>query len=231
MNQAKSDCVEIIRALEWMKVFDFCERLHGHLARRIATYDPFLEDERVHVEKSDIQEYISTELQRLFLEERLGYEFTDGQVRRAGRKHTIDLTTKAQVVLGDPRLATARTHYQKALQFFRSPSHPDYANSVKESVCAVEAAGRELFPNSKAKTLGELAAWFQKTTEVSMPKSLAKIIGDVYGYRNGGDGVAHGGASGGQPTAEVAEFILSVCASQIIYLVDLANSLEEDLPF
>lgn len=48
---------------------------------------------------------------------------------------------------------------------------------------------------------------------------------------DGGDGVAHGGANGGKATLEVAEYILAVSASQIIYLVDLANGLESDVPF
>ncbi|VWC31031.1 hypothetical protein BLA14095_06301 [Burkholderia lata] len=57
-----------------------------------------------------------------------------------------------------------------------------------------------------------------------------KLTG-VYAFRSGGDGVGHGGANGGKATLEVTEYVLAVCASQIIYLVDLENSMEMDVPF
>lgn len=43
--------------------------------------------------------------------------------------------------------------------------------------------------------------------------------------------MGHGGATGGKATLQVTEYLLAVCASQIIYFVDLANSMEVDVPF
>lgn len=40
-----------------------------------------------------------------------------------------------------------------------------------------------------------------------------------------------GGANGGKATLEVTEYLLAVCASQIIYLVDLERSMDSDIPF
>jgi len=34
-----------------------------------------------------------------------------------------------------------------------------------------------------------------------------------------------------EESAEVAEYVLAVCVSQIIYLVDLANGLDGEIPF
>ena len=229
MWQAKADAEAALTSLDWQKAFDFCERLHHHLAREVGYHDNF--DYHVTTPRTEVQAYIASELQRLFLEEGLAFEFANGVVRRRGRKHTVEVTTRAQVVLGDPRLTGARKHYDKALQFFRSPLKPDYENTVKEAVCTVEAAGRALFPSAKAATLGDLAKWMATTKEVSVPKALVQTISGIYAYRSGGDGVGHGGASGGPATAEVAEYVLAVCASQVIYLVDVANSQEGDVPF
>jgi len=117
------------------------------------------------------------------------------------------------------------------MSFFRHPAKPDYENSVKEAVCAVEAAGKLLFPSAKAATLGDLARWFATSTEVAMPRALVQTISGIYGYRNGGNGVGHGGSSGGIATVEVAEYVMAICASQIIYFVDIANSHDVDIPF
>lgn len=228
-RQARIDAEVVLATLAWQEAFDFCERLHSHLARDVGYHNElkFV----MTAAKSDVQAYIGNELQRLFFEEGLAFEFSEGSVRRRGRKHTVDVASRAQVVLGDPRLGDARKHFEKALQFFRSFAKPDYENAVKESVCAVEAAGKALFASSKAATLGDLAKWLASPEGVAVPKALTKTIAAIYAYRSGGDGVGHGGASGGRATAEVAEFVLAVCASQIIFLVDVANLQNADVPF
>ncbi|MCX6623391.1 MAG: hypothetical protein NTY38_20475 [Acidobacteria bacterium] len=227
-KQAKADAEAVLASLKWEKAYDFCERVYSHLSQDAAHWvDNAWE---VTTPKSDVQKYVSGELQRIFLEEGLAFEFSEGLVRRRGRKHTVDQTTRAQVVLGDNRLAGARKHYEKALQFFRQPVKPDYENCVKEAVCAVEATGKALFPSAKAATLGDLTKWFATTKDYAVPKALVKTIEGLYAYRSGGDGVGHGGATGGAATAEVAEYVLSVSASQIIYLV-YVESTNDDIPF
>lgn len=229
-RRAREDAETALAGLQWDKVYDFCERLHGRLAREVGYFDG-PSDYNIKTTKDEAQAYIAGEIQQILLEEGLAFEFSDGVIRRRGRRHTVDLTTRAQVVLGDQRLASARKHYEKALQFFRDPSKPDYENAVKEAVCTVEAAGKALFPSAKAATLGDLAKWLVTTKDVSVPKALGQTITAVYAYRSGGDGVGHGGASGGVATAEVAEYVLAICASQVIYFVDLANAQESDIPF
>jgi hypothetical protein len=231
IDQAKADATSALEQLPWQKMYDFCERLYSQLANANQVLE---ESNGVHINRmsrANSQAYIASEIQRLFLEEALAYEFTDGTVRRRGRKHTVELASKSQVVLGAPELLSARRHFEKALQFFRHPTRPDFANSVKEAVCAVEATGKVLFPMAKASTLGDLSKWFRDTTVVSVPKAIALTLTGIYAFRNGGEGVAHGASNGGKASAEVTEYVLAVCASQIIYLVDLANGLDGEIPF
>jgi hypothetical protein len=230
MRQARLDFETALDALSWQKSFDFCERLYCYLANEVGFY-AYNNEWEIKTQKSEVKEFIAKELQRLFSEEGLAFEFSEGLVHRRGRKHTVDVTSRAQVVLGDPLLLGARKHYEKALQFFRNPTKPDYENAVKEAVCSVEAAGKSLFPAAKASTLGDLAKWLVTTKDVNVPKALAQTITAIYAYRSGGNGVGHGGADGGVASTEVAEYVLAVCASQIIYLVDLANGQEESIPF
>ena len=55
-------------------------------------------------DKRDVQLYIASEIERLILEENLAFEFSDGVVRRRGRRHTEDQVTRAHDVTGDSRL-------------------------------------------------------------------------------------------------------------------------------
>lgn len=229
IQKAKDDALEALEKLTWDRSYDFCERLYSHLAIEVG----YEEEYRYIVTKTkkEVQAYIAEELQRIFLEEELAFEFSVGAVRRRGRKHTVNTTTKAQVVLGDTRLASARKHYEKAMQFFRKPFDPDFENCVKEAVCAVEAAGKALFPTAKASTLGDLAKWLATSADIDVPKALAQTITGIYAYRSGRNGVGHGGAEGGVATLEVAEYVLAVCASQIIFLFDVAKQQDKEIPF
>jgi hypothetical protein len=216
--------------LPWERVFDFCERFYNHLAQGYQRYDPEFETLVQVSTKSDAQQYIAGELQRLFLEENLAFEFSDGIVRRRGRRNTADQVSRAEVVLGDPRLAKALVHFNKALRYFRSISQPDPENAVKEAVCAVEATARALFP-SGGSTLGEVTKSITGVGPGLLPKPIANTFHGLYGFRSAGDGVGHGGAEGGAATKELAEYVLAVAASQIVLLVDLAAALESEVPF
>jgi hypothetical protein len=221
---------ELLSCLEWEKAYDFCERLHDHLAREVGYLDQD-GDWVTSKPRGDVQQFIESELQRLFSEEGLAFEFRDGLIQRRGRRHTVERISKAEVVMGDVNLVAARKHYDKALRFFRAPSKPDYENTVKEAVCSVEAAGKALFPQAKATTLGDLIKWLVSNEDTALPKALAQTLAGLYAFRSSGIGIGHGGASGGAVNAELAEYVLGVAASQIILLVDLANGLQYEPPF
>jgi hypothetical protein len=195
MDRARDGAGSCLMDLSWDKALDFCERLYAHLAQEVG-YEEGFSGFHTTTPRSEVQEYISTELQRVFFEEDLAYEFANGLVRRRGRKHTVEVTNRAAVVLGDVRLASARKHYLKALQLYRDARKPDYENAVKEAVCASEAAGRALFPEARAKTLGDLAKWLIHGKTPPIPKAIGSSLTAVYAFRSGGEGVGHGGANG-----------------------------------
>jgi hypothetical protein len=118
--------------------------------------------------------FFSDELQRLFQEENLAFEFRDGHVQRRGRRHTVDRVSKAQAVLAAERLEAARKHFAKAIRYFRDRIKPDPENAVKEAVCAVEAAAKELFPNAKATTLDQVIKWLAGPNRANFRKQSAK---------------------------------------------------------
>jgi hypothetical protein len=225
----KTDVETLLESLPWEKVFDFCERIFGHLAQDAS--QRVGEDEwQMVAPKSAVQLHIASELQRLFLEENLAFEFSDGLVRRRGRRHTTDQISRAELVMGDPRLADARKHFSKALRYFRHVTQPDPENVVKEAVCAVESTARTLFPGN-GKTLGDVVNAITGKNPGQMPPAIAKTFQGLYGFRSGGQGVGHGGATGGPVTKELAEYVLALAASQITLLVDLAALQEPEVPF
>lgn len=80
-------------------------------------------------------------------------------------------------------------------------------------------------------TLGDVVSAITGKSIGELPRAIAKTFDGMYGFRSGGEGIAHGVTDGGVVTQELAEYALGVCASQIVLLVSLAESAEPDVPF
>lgn len=224
IRQARTDVETYLNKLDRQRVYDLCERLYSHLAQAPVVYR---DSEEVPIVRAQSQSFIAEEVQRLFDEENLGYEFRDGLVQRRGKRHTASQISKAERALADQRLDSARKHFSKSLRHFRDRKQPDLENVVKEAVCAVEAAAKELFPEAKAATLGDFVRWATNNPRLLFPKTIGQTFSGLYGFRGSGDGVSHGATTGGVVTVELSEYVLGLAASQIILLADLAKDLEE----
>lgn len=224
ISAAKFDVEAHLNQLNWERVYDFCERLHNHLAQGAVIH---VDGSEVSTTRAQSQSFLAGEMQRLFDEESLGYEFRDGLVQRRGKRHTIAQIARAENALADHKLDSARKHFSKSLRHFRDRKKPDLENAVKEAVCAVEAAAKELFPDSKAQTLGKFVIWATNGKTLLFPKTIGDTFSGLYGFRNSGEGVSHGATTGGVVTAELSEYVLGVAASQIVFLADLASDVEE----
>ena len=228
LDSARNDAEAYLNKIGWDRVYDFCERLHSHLAQG-TTYN--VDGDEVEITtREQAQSFFAEELQRLFEEENLAFEFRDGQAQRRGKRHTVSVVGKAEGALANMKLEAARKHFSKALRYFRDREKPDPENAVKEAVCAVEAAAKELYPDAKATTLGDFIKWASGGDGNLLPKTVGQTFSGLYAFRNGGEGVSHGAASGGAVTTELAEYTLAVAASQIILLADLWSA-DEAPPF
>ncbi len=80
-ERAANDAQDVLMGLAWERVYDFCERLHAQLAKADAYEDFGHTVERKS--KADVQQFITEELNLLFHEESLAFEFERG-LRSAG---------------------------------------------------------------------------------------------------------------------------------------------------
>lgn len=222
---AQEDTEQFINEMSWDRVFDFCERLHSDLATGYSyEYDG---ETTVVTTKTQSEEYLARELQRLFDEEGFAYKFTTGVVQRRGKRHTVTQTDKATTILANLQLEAARKHFSKALRHFRDRHRPDYENAVKEAVCAVESAAKDLYPEAKAATLGDFVKWASSSERRILSKVLGQTFTGLYAFRNSAEGVSHGSTAGDVVTASTAEYVLALAASQVLLLSDLASETAE----
>ena len=104
-------------------------------------------------------------------------------------------------------------HIRKALSLFANRTTPDYPNSIKESISAVESLAK-IVTGKKQATLGEL------TRELGgLRPAFQKALGKLYGYTSDAPGVRHGAFDdSAQIRQEDARFMLVICSAFVNYI-------------
>jgi hypothetical protein len=104
------------------------------------------------------------------------------------------------------------SHLDTALARLADRSAPDYRNSIKESISAVEAVCQILTGDPKA-TLG------QALKKLSIHSALEKGFSAIYGYTSDADGIRHALYEESILDADDAKFFLVSCSAFVNYLI------------
>ncbi|HEV2739863.1 MAG TPA: hypothetical protein VGU66_14900 [Candidatus Elarobacter sp.] len=105
---------------------------------------------------------------------------------------------------------TVRVHITTAIKYLSDRSAPDYRNSIKESISAVEAAVRDYTGGEE--TLGAAIAKIQKTQP--MHPAFASALSKLYGYTSDEGGIRHSLTDEAvEPTQAEAQFMLVACSA------------------
>lgn len=109
-----------------------------------------------------------------------------------------------------------KTYIENALKHLSSRPEPDYRNSIKESISAVEALCREITGDT---TLGPALKALEKKGVV-IPRFLQAGIEKLYVYTNDSKtGIRHALMDDAEvPTFDEAKFMLVTCCAFVNYL-------------
>lgn len=114
-----------------------------------------------------------------------------------------------------------KQHIDKALGFLSDRQAPDYANSIKESISAVERMCSIII--GAPTTLGDALKKLESNGVVIHP-ALKGAFSKLYGYTSDASGIRHAGELGGtDSTFEEAKFMLVSCCAFVNYLTGLMS--------
>jgi hypothetical protein len=150
--------------LEWYRYYDFLEYL-------MKTEIP-----------QTFRDIIAKEANKIFEEENIGCKIIDNLVVPIIGEEEIKEIETAQKV--DDRYEKVKIHLQKALELYAKRSQPDYKNSIKESISAIEALAR-IVTNNPSATLGDL------TKELSIHPAFRDGLNKIYGWTSDEGGIRH----------------------------------------
>lgn len=148
--------------------------------------------------------------------ENSAYRFVSGRLTPITSSEEISEIENA--ISGSEKFAGVRIHLQTSLGFLVDRQNPDYRNSIKESISAVESLAKKLVGDEKA-SLGQALIVLEKNHHLH--PSLKKAFSALYGYTNDADGIRHSLMdTESQLTKADARFMLICCSAFINFAID-----------
>ena len=189
---------EIYSSLEWYEVYDFIEFIANNYP------DPKINEEFIE------------ECNKVLEEELSGYRFVGRKITPITAEEEI---SEIEQALKSP-IDSIRIHVETALKLMSDRKSPDYRNSIKESISAVEALCKIIAKDEKA-TLGKALDIIE--SKIGLHKALKRAFDSLYGYTSTAEGIRHALLDEKvNLTFEDAKFMLVSCSAFINYLISKA---------
>ena len=182
---------------EWYEVYDFLE------------FVPVcLEDDEIEGFKSLCNDVLESESS--------GYRFVENQIAPIVNEVEIQAVEQAIDGCSTHQFDGARKHFDSALEKLSDRPKPDYRNSIKESISAVESVCAIISGDTKA-TLGQALKKIKDS--VGLHPALEKGLSSIYGYTSDADGIRHAMIEESDCDLADAKYMLVSCSAFINYLI------------
>jgi AbiJ N-terminal domain 4 len=192
---SRTSIKEYFFSCEWYQVYDLIEIISKDITNLIS---------------DATREWINETLE----EQNSAYRFVGTEI--------AEITDKNEIHGIETALATAdslvRTHLDTALRMLSDKESPDFRNSVKESISAVEAACR-LISGSNSDTLANALKRVQ-----NLHPAMSRAFTQLYGYTSDASGIRHSLTDEATITYADAKFMLVACSAFVSYLKVTANT-------
>lgn len=182
-------------AAKWYQVYDFVEAYLAFLPRR---------DRRDAIESfNDVLKW-----------DNAGYRIVGNIVAPITNQEEVQSIETAQLTAYD----SVNQHITKATQLFSQRPIPDFENSIKESISAVEALCC-IITNDKKATLGDALKRLE-AKGIKLHKAFQSAMSSLYGYTSDEGGIRHGSIDFAGASSEDAKYMLVSCSAFVNYLIE-----------
>lgn len=182
---------------EWYRIYDFIEFI-------INNSDGDL------VSRKDVFVDVTN---RILERELSGYRIVENLITQITSKEELESIEDA--LNSTKKISPVKIHLERALQLLSDRKNPDYRNSIKESISAVESLCK-LITGDKNATLGLALKKIEATHKIH--PALHKSFSLLYGYTSDSDGIRHALLENEALKQEDAKYMLVSCSAFINYL-------------
>lgn len=178
--------------LNWYEVYDFLEFVFSKIGDKT-------------------KEVFEKSINLILEQENVPYRFINGRITPIIDREEILEIGKA--LTHEEKYKPARDHLEKALDLLSDRENPDYANSIKESISALESLVR-IIKREKA-TFGQLIK------ELNLHPAFKDALSKLYGWTSDEGGIRHGKTGESlEPGLSEARFMLVLCSAFFNYLIE-----------
>lgn len=201
-NKNLDDLHALVFNSEWYVIYDLMEKYVQYTSSTN--------------EKNDLMEEINLVLE----EEKAGYRMLKGTITPIINIEELKSLEKSL----SSEFDTINKHFEKALKYYSQRANPDYENSIKESISAVEAMCCII--NGKDSTLNDA---IKKLTDngIHIHKAMEKGFISLYSYTCDEKGIRHAGIDFVNASSEDAKYMLISCSSFVNYLIEKFNKIQD----
>ena len=187
--------------LSWFKIYDFMEFT-------------IVELHKVNPE-ADILHKLKNELNNLLEEEKSAYRLINLKIIEISAD--LEIQSIEEALENTNQYSGVQQHLKQALTLMSDRKNPDYRNSIKESISAVEGMCR-IISGDKNDSFKKALAKIE--TKHQLHSSLKEGFNKLYSYTSDGDGIRHAMLEESNLTYIDAKFMLVACTNFINYLID-----------
>ena len=187
---------------EWFEVYDFIEFIANNYPN------------------NDINSKFMKFCNDILEQELSAYRFVGSKITQITSE--IEISEIEEALEASDSLRPVKIHLKTALDLLADRKSPDYRNSIKESISAVEAICKSITNDDKA-TLGECLKSIKKDNKIKMHPALNSAFSKLYGYTSGADGIRHALLDEPDLDFEDAKFMIVSCSGFINYLISKAS--------
>lgn len=189
---------DLMYGCEWFKVYDIIEALYAELT------------DRGRQRGDEDAQHFAHEVNAIFLEDGIGWQFVDGQIVTRGAEAFEAAVREAPAALNETGRPTAASHIHEALQDLSRRPEADLPGAIYHAMGAMECVARDVSGEPKA-TLGEIL----KKHPGLLPPPLDTALSQIWGYASN---EARHVREGKNPSREEAELIVGLAAALATYL-------------
>jgi hypothetical protein len=191
----RDEVVGLIQACDWYSVYDVAEVCYEFLAGR------------------NREQEFQQRLNELLEELGIGWQMLNGQIVTRGDQEFERAVAQAGAQIEAAGLRNAKIEIEEARADLSRRPEPDITGTIQHCMAALECVARHV-SNDERPTLGEIIQ--RHAAELGIPRPLDGAIERMWGHASE---VARHVREGRVPSREEAEFMLSVSASLVTYLL------------
>lgn len=207
-------------SLPWHQVYNLVEFLVKHHYFILHHVGGFHIDQR---KLDSIKEGMESRFNHMFEMERSGFRFIGGVLSPITDQVELDAVATSLDQLNEAKLEGAKKHIQTALELFSKRPTPDYRNSIKESISAVESVAKIIGSKDgdgislALKVLGDKA---------NLHGALKSAFEKLYGFTSDDDGIRHAMIDDPSVGFDEAKYMIVSCSAFCSYLLGKAQSVD-----